>query len=388
MPRIPGDIERAIGRSNPEEKWYGEEGILHRIGLDDGRYFAKQWRGKHYEGERAGRSVTYAEDSRHSPASPFWHKVKFYEAKLVHNAFPDSTLEMSVAYDPRITPDADGGATFTPDVGRPTTVTREVEGDSKLRAERDVIVSDAYDEVWASRAPNEEGVMRQLRSCGAFHLADIAMAKRFGRELLPPIVSHAEDMRTWTARNIEAVRREYPTSELLDILEAGLIPVHPGVNFIPTVESDPERGPKGVYLELVIGDLDRLRTKLHERCGDDACRAQVDRRIERYAMYRVLDELYDGIFIDQTLLGPTDVLNDPDVMNAAFQMLRAAQERIEREGIAHADGWLADVRKHLLHVWHRTIRAEEGQKQAMLAVFEAIRAEVSGGADHAQERAA
>lgn len=388
MPRLPRDIERAIGRSDPEEKWYGEEGILHRIGLDDGRYFAKQWRGKHYEGEQAGRSVTYAEERGFSPASPFWHKVKFYEAKLVHDAFPDSTLEMSVAYDPRITPDADGGATFIPDAGRPVTVTREVEGDPKLRAERDDIVSDAYDDVWASRSPDAWGVMRTKHQSGAFYRADVAMAERFGRELFPPIVSHAADMRTWTTRNIEAVRGWYPKSELLEMLEAGLIPVHPGVNFIPTAESDSLRGPKGVYLELVIGDLDRLRAKLHERCGDDACRAQVDRRIERYAMYRVLDEIYDSIFIDQSLLGPMDILNDPEVMNAAFQMLRAAQERIEREGIAHADRWLADVRRPLVHLWHHTVRAEEGQKQAMLKVFETIRQAVSGSSGSTESLAA
>src|SRR3990167_9953533 len=103
MPRLPGDIEHAIGESDPEEKWYGEEGILHRIGLHGDRYFAKQWRGKHYAGEHSGLSVSYAETSGRTPVSPFWHKVKYYEAKLIHDAFPDRTLEMSVAYDPRIT---------------------------------------------------------------------------------------------------------------------------------------------------------------------------------------------------------------------------------------------------------------------------------------------
>lgn len=370
------------------EKWYGEEGILYRIGLDDGRYFAKQWRGKHYEGEQSNRSVTYAEDSKRSPASPFWHKVKFYEAKLIHDAFPDSTLKMSIAYDPRITPDADGGATFTSDAGRPVTVTRDVEGDPGLRAERDRIIKNAYDEVWLSREPDDKGVMQSRRECGAFYLADIAMAQRFGHELFPPIVSHAADMPAWTKRNMENVMLHYPKSELLEILEAGLVPVHSGVNFIPTAESDPERGPQGVYLELVIGDLDRLRARIHERCNDDACRAQIDRRIERYAMYRVLDELYDGIFIDQAILGPTDVLNDPEVMNAAFQMLRATQERIERDGVAQSVVMLSLTRKRLEHIWHHTIRAEEGQKRAMLNVFEAIRTEVSGGAGRAQDRAA
>jgi len=388
MPRTPGDIERAIERSDPEEKWYGEEGILHRIGLDGGRYFAKRWRGKHYEGELAGRSVTYSEENMQTPVSPFWHKVKFYESKLIHDAFPDSTLEMSVAHDPRITSDSDGDVQFAPDTGRPVTVTRDVAGDPKLRAERDRIVREAYDEVWASRAPNADGVMQHERETGAFYRADISMAERFGRELFPQIVSHDRDMQKWMARNIEAVQRVHPKSELLDLLEAGLVPIHPGVNFIPTAESDPERGPKGVYLELAVGDLERLRAKLHERCSDDACRAQIDRRIERYAMYRVLDDLHDGIFVDQHLLGGTDALNDREVMNAAFQMLRAVQERIERDGIAHAETWLSDVREHLRLLWHKTVRAGEGQKHAMLGIFETIRAEISGGMDRAQERAA
>ncbi|MDP3771432.1 MAG: hypothetical protein Q8R16_03980, partial [bacterium] len=342
-------------------------------------------RGKHYEGERAGRSVSYSEESSHTPVSPFWHKVKFYEAKLIHDAFPDSTLEMSVAYDPRITPDADGGATFTPDVERPVTVTHEVEGDPGVRAERDRIIREAYDQVWASREPDEDGVMRTKRESGAFHLADIAMAQRFGFELMP-MVSHDRDLHAWIPKNIQWIRSVNPTSDIIPMLEAGLIPIHAGVNFVPTAESDPERGPRGVYLELAVGDLERLRTKLHERCGDEACRTQINRRIERYAMYRVLDDLYDSIFIDQHLLGATDVLNDPEVMNAAFQMLRVAQERIERDGLARADVWLSDIREHLRALWHRTARSAD-HKQAILAVFEAIRTEVAGGADGVQERA-
>ncbi|MBI4449571.1 hypothetical protein HY634_00770 [Candidatus Uhrbacteria bacterium] len=391
MPRLPGDIERAMGQSDPRETWYGEEGILRRIGLDDGRYFAKRWRGKHYEGEHAGRSVSYSEESGRTPVSPFWHKVKFYETKLIHDAFPDSTLEMSAAYDPRIVPGADGDAQFMPGTGRPVTVTREVEGDLKLRAERDRIVRAAYDEVFEHRAPNTHGELQQHQGTGAFYRADMAMAERFGRELLGPLVSHDEHLRDkWVDRNIENVRHWYPGSDVLEILEAGLIPIHAGLNFIPTAEPDPERGPQGVYLELAVGDLERLRAKLHAQCADDACRTKIDRRIERYAMYRVLDDLYDGIFIDQHFLNETDALNDSNVMNGAFQMLRAVQERIERDGLADADVWLTDLRDRLRHFWHRTARGvgADEHKRVMLEVFEAIRTTIAGSADGAQDRAA
>lgn len=105
MPILPAETQRKIQRREREfggPDRMGEEGILHIVASGDERYFAKQW----YTVSEKRLTNEPAEGT--SPASPYWHKVKFYEGKLIQEAFPDIAVEMAAAYDPRLQKNAAG----------------------------------------------------------------------------------------------------------------------------------------------------------------------------------------------------------------------------------------------------------------------------------------
>ena len=108
----------------------GEEGILHIVEARNTYYYAKQW---YAIGEkRLGSPI----EANASPASPYWHKLKYFEYNLIHKLFPQNTVAVVGSIDPRIGKDA----TFMHNTGRPITITQRVAGDIGQIVQRDNII--------------------------------------------------------------------------------------------------------------------------------------------------------------------------------------------------------------------------------------------------------
>lgn len=347
MPFTPKGIEKAISQS--QEKKLGEEGVLHHVSLNNKNYFAKQWRGKHYSGnDKRKISFAYEEVSDRSPTSPFWHKVKYYEYALIHSAFPESTLKISAGYDSRIKKN-DNNHEFIFDKGRPVTLAKEVPGDSEARRKRDEIIDSFYEKYLSYFKPDEHGVLRSTNGLETRLLlfeVDYKMQEAFGRELYISKFdwSKPKESLQWLA---DEARRINPQSKMANFFESGLIPSHPEFNFIPTDESNSD-GLQGVFIEMAIADIDSLRTKL---VSSGQSPKKVDKKIERYMIYRTLDDIYDDLFVSQNFTGEESLRNDADIVNAVFQILNTLREHIDKQGLSDSEELIDQVYTNLYYTF-------------------------------------
>lgn len=331
MPLLPRGIESALSNKRPDI--VGEEGILYKIPLRNQEYFAKQWRGKHF----VDAPVTYSVESGKTPVSPYWHKVKFYEQALIHQAFPENSVKMSVAYDPRINKDPSSAEwRFDADGGRPVTVTMEVRGDEDLQTLRNDIIKEGYQAMYATQEPDEKGVMRRTKNPWieeenrsalgkAVSDADDKMQELLGRELHVPLYDPKEPENSITfLKWLAELKNE--DSILVRFFDHGLVPVHPEFNFIPTAPSD-STGPRGVFLEVTILDPQALLQKLLAKHPSKGEKESVEKKMNAYLLYRKLDEIYDGIFAEEYAAEVEDpILTNPEVKNAVFQVLEGAKQ--------------------------------------------------------------
>ncbi len=331
MPLLPSEIERAILNKKPE--MVGEEGVLYSIPLRNEAYFAKQWRGKHF----VDATATYSVESGKTPVSPYWHKVKFYEQALIHQAFPENSVKMSAAYDPRIHKDTSSSEwKFDPDNGRPVTVIVEVRGDESLQALRDQIIKDGYKGMYATQEADKKGMMRRTKNPWietedqstlekTVSDTDDKIRKLLGKELVVPLYDPKEPKNSITLLKWLAEQKN-KDSILCRFFDHGLVPVHPEFNFIPTAPSD-SGGPKGVFLEVTILDPQALLNKLLDTHPSQEERNLISKKMNTYLLYRKLDEIYDQIFAKQYTAEIEDpILINPEVKNAVFQVLEYAKQ--------------------------------------------------------------
>lgn len=333
MPLLPRSVEAGLANQKPEI--IGEEGVLYKIPLRNEVYFAKQWRGKHF----VDAPVTYSVESGKTPVSPYWHKVKFYEGALVHQAFPESSIEMAASYDPRIKRSAPSGDwAFDKEGGRPVTVTLEVKGDKDVQALRDEIIRAGYARMYAAQEPDRKGVMRKKRmwveeemrtgSESAVGDTDDKVRKLLGDELHVGLYNPAHPKESLERLQLLA-EKHHPNSLLIPFFEHGLVPVHPEFNFIPTRAPDAS-GPKGVFLEVAIIDHEVLLEKLLEKASSPEEKVLLKRKMNRYLLYRKLDEIYDELFFDRYNPRVKDPrLENADLHNAVFQLLEAIKRHAE-----------------------------------------------------------
>ncbi len=328
MPFTPESILKAIKDSHQTPK-RGEEGILHGIALGDKRLYAKEWRGKHFEGEHiAPESYSYEDRSEMTPVSPFWFKLKYYEGLLLDTAFPGQTLRVHAAYDPRISVD-EQVSNFAFGHGRPITITPAVESGSDAQKRRDELIDTTYNEYFAHFQPNDRGILKSKNMLGMVCLqrADWQMLDELGEEFMGQEVHWDNPTKTlheWE-RAITAIN---PRSIIIDFLRSGLLPNHPTFNFIPTQERS-ERGAEGVFIEVVILDPELLRRRLLERDSSPEYQKQINWKINRYLLFKALDEAYDELFLAQHSSDGT-LKHDPEILNQVFRLLERIRQRIEK----------------------------------------------------------
>jgi hypothetical protein len=284
----PSQIEALVANMQPTTK--GEEGLLYLV---EGNY-VKKWRGGHFNNFTYNVfTVIHSDDTPGSPQSPYKHAREFYQAKLVQLAFPNVTLDVVCAYDPRIQGPIDQVRTFDPLAGRPTTITPEVVAHPELGRARDQIMKKFYDrflgEIWQ---PNGHGRM-EGRNIG-LHRKTVALAEQEIEDILGNFGVVFISAGPSTIRNVNKMLKEKRTA--FELISYGILPVHPEFNFIPTAESHPTYGPQGVFIEVELVDEKRYFQMIGKR--KDVDQRRVTELMKAYCMYKKLDNEYIDFFVD------------------------------------------------------------------------------------------
>ncbi len=363
MPFNPEQINKAIAKSDKMK--FGEEGVLRSVTLNNERYFAKQWRGKHYSSSDGKIGPTYEIEDWKTPVSPFWFKLKYYEAKLIHAALPDLTLKIPIGYDPRISKD---GKTFDFQKGRPVTVTENVKGDPTLRQKRDDLIDDLYDWHFLSQpwdtVPSGMTIdtKSQYDTLVRWGEVDSAIRKEFGAFL---------DVRRHIGKNtfinqqsidqfVTRINQDYEGTPIQRMVLAGVIPTHAEVNYIPTEETGTKQT-KGIFLETSVFDFKRLAEALLEQIKSKRKdltdpeikreKKKIEDQIKRYLILRKLDDIWDEVYYVSPYAQDTPSMQwNSEVATALFKVLNSLvddptkedlllkNERIPIEIILHLTG--------------------------------------------------
>jgi hypothetical protein len=323
----------------------GEEGILDRIDLDGKGYYAKHWYSVHGD---LGRRLKLSEVDLESKSakdpelasrlSPFWHKVKYYEYRLIAEQFPDLAVKMVGAFEPRLQKGEDGKMQIAKPEKFPVTVTEEIVTDPAVAEQRDQLIDAAYQEIFSyyethGRKPFIRGVPDPQREA-AFESTlrtvvdtDASIRSLYGLELesgrLDP------DDPSGLARLVVELRSRQADPRMTALLEAGILPMHPEFNFLPTEYSAEPGQTKGVFLELLLIDPKRfLRTVMKTADADQA--GSVARLFDRYMVYRASDQIYTELLPALGNRIGEDAHRDPAVQSAMFRLVEEYRRMIEK----------------------------------------------------------
>lgn len=345
-------IERAIQQS-PERR-VGEEGVAHKIVLDNKAYFAKLWRGKHPQ-EHGDPHLYYAIDSEKSPYSPFWHKLQYWEYKLMHEAFPDEIVKMTGSYDPRISKD---GEQFDFHTARPVTITEAVQPEEELMAKRDEWIGLIYNGIETDEITNEDELVRgrkNMRGKMAAFEFDQKMEELFGKDLNAVFHAFSGGLSKpeYITRFIERANEKFPETRMAELISSGILPIHAAANFIPTGPSD-ERGIKGVLIEARIYDPNLLRERLvkqrlekNNRIGKETVERNVERDLQRYTLLRRIDRFYDQVFM-MNEVNLYDEEKEKDARQRALKTLDRIRERFDKEGTIFDESFFTQLKQAFL----------------------------------------
>lgn len=342
MPKIPREIHRAV-QHETEQKKIGEEGTLHKIPLGEEHYWAKKWRSRHYF-QTAQTAAEYAESEKwKTTVSPFWHKAISYETKLIDDALPGMTLRIESSFDPRV---SKSGEEFNFKAGRPTTVAKDVKGDKVLREKRDNIVDESYDFLWNQTSYDEQGRNKGSKDrLGVMMNAwetDKVMREAFGEFLgVRDWIQGYMSEKDWESF-VRKVNQTYPDTDVAQMVNAGVVPVHAEYNYIPTEEIG-ENKTRGIFIETAIFDDGRLKKALLESArqknsgefDERNIREKIDARLERLHLFQRIDNLWDVIFYPQKNRSDDshEMFFDNRLGGAIFKALDSIRDRYDKGGI-------------------------------------------------------
>lgn len=288
----------------------GEEGTLHRLEGDDGQaYWVKRWYRSH------DKPVSTPYQSRRPLLSPYWHEKKRLEGEIVHALFPDFTPETVGSYDERIQMIQGPGGAFRgfQFVGTPVTVTREALADEELLARLNTIIEPAYD-VILKRRDKLQGAGQ-----GIFRDEFVRTWRRDVDRMVRDVLG--DDIRFDSTKPVETrikdLKERSPENVMIKMMEAGIIPIHPELNFIPGPIDQFPQVPHGTFIENDIYDPIQVRAAIMDKFSDDPKQEQqLMDKVEQFELYRVLDGLFDRILLNHHQISRHRPL--PGVMTMVF----------------------------------------------------------------------
>ncbi len=350
MPILGPEIRRKMPRwfgDHPLPYKVGEEGVVYR------NFIAKQWYGSH-EKMLAGNP----EDGR-SLSSPYWGKLKYYEYRLVHRAFPEITLQVVASFDERLTKNTHTNEwDFSYTAGRPVTVSEEVDADPTLLAQRDAIIDPLYESMHQYQRTTGHGRAAQHEQRTEFYRliteANTRLDELFGEENMTLPLARAplagESLPLGQENIMQAVQsgliadNDHPP---VQFLHYGILAIHPHLNFIPTGR-DEQGVVKGTYIELSIVNLQQYMSQIVERHGEKALQKALP-SLERFERYKALDALYDAVVTPLWLSG-SSLINDEAVRNSIFHVCEAVRRKCEASSNSILESVFAEVPQEAIRI--------------------------------------
>lgn len=361
MPILPREIQRKI-RENPLPDIVGEEGFLNEAELNHSDYFVKRWNAVHDKG--------FAELDRHkegSPLSPYLHKAKFWEYKVINSLFPDRTVRLAGGYDPRITKNEDGTHSFDSSVDKPVTISHAVPKRTEQASRQQARIKEFYaasapilDQLRARHSEPPEGEPDPLRQQYEDLFTDIDAESR--EVLNAPefqffqtngtVFLDNEGMEAMLKKLHTDIRRINPNSSILPFLPAGIAPIHPEVNFIPRNNNPDGSTPAGTFIELGIVSPPRLFNYIRRQNNP-----RVEKATSRMLVYQMLDRIFDTAvryFITEGKMG----LYTPEVQTALFRLTEQYRELATRLGLQVAYNNQEGFTQQILVIFERNQTVE------------------------------
>lgn len=293
-------IEKA--RQEVEKKethdFRGEEGLLYRISLNGESLWAKKWHRSH---EKA---FYMPIEAGGSSLSPFWHKKIELSYTVVHELFPNDTIDVIGSYDER-TPSSLGAVSeFEPLSGKPVTVSREAVGDPELCAIRDDIMNQHYKVLLAERdAGARRGATKEQMApffAAGRKEVNAKIVAALGPEidldsLIASVVGNGPQVMDQLARKIRA---RNPKNVMADFLDAGISAGHPELNFVPGRKELHPNPPHGTFVEFSIADSKKLVAHICRKFANTPRkRDELLSKFRSYEIYTLVDNLFDKILL-------------------------------------------------------------------------------------------
>lgn len=308
----------------------GEEGTLHRVTVEGADYWAKRW----YRTHNKPWSIPF--DRNAAALSPFWARAVDARYRLIHALFPGETVEPVGAYDERVR-QQDDESRFSLHDGKPVTITANVNGDRDKMAQRDVILAEMYPIVlgFRDRSMREISEVKDDPLFGKWRREiNRRLSAVLGRDVtMGEPVNHPSEY----DRRAEGVRALNPHSVIIDMVEAGIHPIHPEVNFFPGTPATHEREPHGTFLELDIHNLEKLRAAMEKKWQHDQDKlAETGRDWKDYVIASVLDRMFDETLFRSEFARDERILH-PKITTAITRALYLLGDAMERGKVAPND---------------------------------------------------
>lgn len=281
----------------------GEEGLLYRVqipmaGQDGGleTFWAKKWHRSHTK------PFYLPLESGGSSLSPFWHKVIESSYRIVHELFPQETIDVCGSYDERLR-----GQLWPQDfdvrAGRPVTVSREAVGDPEACAIRDDVMNRHYQVLLGRRdeAARTGATKAEMEPFFAEwrEAVNAEIVRVLGPEVeLDSILSSIIPGAGVLDKVIHSLRSRNPENVMADFFEAGISIGHPEVNFIPGKKDVHPRPPHGTFVEFSIADVDKLVSAITKRFADNPWKKnRILQEVRSYQIYDLVDRMFDRILL-------------------------------------------------------------------------------------------
>ena len=311
-----------------------EEGLLYRVSGEVGEGSVDHWVKKWYRSHEKAASAPI--EQGFSMLSPFWARQKELEIKLINELFPNCTVKMEGSHDERVE-----GNNFDLLKGRPATVTQHVETGNQ---EVFNIMMEIINETYGVLIPAKDKMMKSggitLTPNDPFfkewrERIDARIQAVLGQDLdMGSVVSGLEGF----AKRVVELKKRNPNTTIIDLLEAGIVPIHTQLNFIPCNKDTHPRSPHGTFLEFRIYDVNKLSKTAEKTFGKDARRMDsFNENLLELIVGERLDTMFDNLVL-YTHYGRLDQSKfHPAFQTALYKLLKVVGLCIQGRFLRDAD---------------------------------------------------
>ncbi|MBI5412121.1 hypothetical protein HZA43_03005 [Candidatus Peregrinibacteria bacterium] len=352
---------RALGKPTTQ----GEEGYLYRIPsiAEPGSFdWAKRW----YRDQQLGLRLN--DEAGGSATSPNFHAMRALEYGLIHEALPSVTPNPRGGYDTRVDDEA-LDILFRLAPGHPTTVAAEPPHDSERLKQLEKIKKDAYRALFTYKQSLVAGKRAvDLRNDHYVALLQSNTNDNIRALLGPDIKFPARSMDEFPYA-VSQMRRRNPQNPMIAMIEYGIFPQHPEMNFIPGNAQTHPASPHGTFIEPVLYDPSKLELKMRGRLGERSQGYKNFRnKFDLYLIYKRLNDLF-VLIVFKSNFGHYDSFKyDPSIIFEIYRLLEVAREAYEKRKDLFGDSRLDN---HVIKIVVDAFQSQgaQGARPVAVAIF-------------------